>query len=237
MFSARSRSAAVLLSSLCLLAAVPAVAQECLGLSGRGRGVMTYGLEGTDAAAGTGLGFGLAFQRSAVLARFQSLEHVTINDPLQTYEVQSSLELPVPSASVCLVAGASRTRYSNTRMESQGWSIEDPGYITERHVIGGSYRRVRLPLGLGVAREFSVIGVGIIPFLQGAAVYESEKYRPEDRLETTRSGWVPSLSGGLALTYDWLIVRSVLSQTGTEDSTLSGEHNKPVISIHAGVRF
>lgn len=237
MFSRQSRYAAVLLSGLCTLVATAAGAQECLGLANDGRGIMTYGLEGTDAAVGTGLGFGLVFEKSATLARLQSLDHVTVVDPLQTYEVQSSLELPIRGASVCLVPGFGRTRYDNSRLESQSWSIEDPGYVTERHVIGGSYRRVRLPLGVGVGREFSFGKAGVIPFLQSAAVYESEKYRPENRPEQTRSGWVPSVTGGLSLTYDWLILRSTLSRTGLEESTLSGEPNWLVISVHAGVRF
>ena len=105
-------------------------------------------------------------------------------------------------------------------------------------MLGGPYRRVRLPLGLGAGREF---GLGerasVLPFFQSAAVLEYEQYRPHNRAEQTRSGLGLALSGGLALTYDWFVLRSTLSHTLAKDYTLTEQHNWPVFSLHAGVKF
>lgn len=213
-------------------------AQECIGLPSGGRGLLTYGFEGTDGATGEGLSFGYQTPGAAVLLHRRSLEGFTLVDEIQSFEAQASIRLPVAQLPVCFVVGTGWTGYDNERLESRSSSGNDPHYVTERHRVGGPYHRFRVPVGVGLGREF-VLGEGLslTPFFAPALVYEIETYRPQNGSEQTRSRLGIAASGGLTAAVGWLVVRSTLTHTLTHEYALSSQHNFPMLSMHVGVRF
>lgn len=218
-------------------AARPAHAQACVGLPG-GRGVLSVGFEGTDGATGLGLGFAYQTGDAAVMLQHRSLDDFTVVAPLRTTEMQASARLPVARLPVCVAAGVQATGYDNRQHESTSWTGADPGYVIERHRIGGPYRRLRVPVGVSIGREFRVgHRVSVVPFIQPAVVLERESYRPEGGAPQTRSALGLGASGGVTAAFDWLVVRSTLTHTATHEYALSQKHNFPVFSVHAGVRF
>ena len=227
------------LAALALLA-LPSVAsaQACVGLPSGGRGMLSYGFEGTDGAVGQGLGFAYHTPRAAVLLQHRWLEGYTLVDELRTSEVQGSLRIPGTRVPVCVTGGAQWTSYDNDRLESESWTASDPGYKTERHRLGGPYRRLRIPLGVAVGHEIRVgERLSLTPFLAPGLVYEQETYAPEVGPEEARQtlGW--RASGGLSAALNWLVVRSTVSHTLTREYALSSQHNFLELSIQAGVRF
>jgi hypothetical protein len=176
------RTVPLSLLALSLLShASAAYAQECVGLPAGARGVLTYGFEGTDGATGEGLSFAYQTSGSSVLLRHRALDGFTLVDELRTTELQASVRLP--ALPVCLVIRGEWTAYDNDRLESESWNAEDPGYKTERHRTGGPYRRLRIPVGVGMGGEFRLTDrLSIAPFAAPAVVYEREMYTPE-------SGW------------------------------------------------
>ena len=215
----------------------PALAQECVGLPG-GRGMLSVGFEGTDGATGQGLSFAYRTPGAAVLLQHRSLEGFTLVDDLRTSEAQASVRLPAVRLPVCLTAGAQWTAYDNDRRESESWSRADPGHVTLRHRVGGPYRRLRVPVGVSLGREFRIgERLSLVPFVQPAVVFEREAYDPEVAPEQTRSDWGLGASGGVTAAYGWLVVRSTLTHTATHEYALSSQHNFPAFSLQAGVRF
>lgn len=221
------------------LAVAPAgaLAQECVGLPQGGRGLLAVGFEGTDGATGLGLSFAYQTPRGGVLLQQRSLEDWTIVDDLRTGEAQLNVRLPASSVPVCVTVGTQRSAYDTDRLESESWDGREPGYKTERHRLGGPYRRLRVPLGVSVGREFRLRTLSVTPFVAPAAVFERERIVPETGSEQRRSGWGWAMSGGFTAAVDWLVLRSSVSHTATHDYALSGKHNGPVLSVHAGVRF
>lgn len=231
------RSISVLVLPLALLAAASsALAQACVGLPS-GRGLLAVGFEGTDGATGEGLTFAYQAPRVSVLLQRRSLDGFTLVDDLRTSEVQVST--PLPALPVCLVAGARWTAYDNDRHEGQSWSAADPRYRTERYRMGGPYRRMRVPVGVGLGREFRLgEGVSLVPFIQPALVWEHERYAPEqDGPEQTRSAWGLGGSGGVTAAFGWLVVRTAVTHAATHDRALSSQNNWPELSAQVGVRF
>jgi hypothetical protein len=220
------------------LAAGAARAQACVGLPSGGRGQLTYGFEGTDGATGEGLGFAYQTPRAALLLQRRSLEGFTLVDEIRSLDAQVSVRALSTQVPVCLTAGAGWTGYDNERLESRSSSGRDPGIVTERHRVGGPYRRFRLPVGLAAGREFALgREVSLTPFVAPSLVYERESYRPEDGPAEERGRLGLGASGGLTLAAGWFVLRSTVSHARTHDRALSGRNNFPVLSVHAGVRF
>lgn len=232
-----------LLSASCFLAltlfgvARPASAQECVGLPS-GRGLLSVGFEGTDGATGRGLNFAYRGPSAAVLLQHRSFDGFTLVDDLSTTEAQASAKIPALRLPICLTTGAQWTAYQSDRHESTTWLGTDPGYRTERHRIGGPYRRLRVPVGVAFGREFRVGDrLTLVPYVQPAVVFERESYEPENGPAESRSalGW--GASGGVTAAFEWFVLRSALTHTATHGYSLSSQHNFPTLSVHAGVRF
>lgn len=215
----------------------PSPAQECVGMPSEGRGFFTYGFEGTDGATGDGLSFAYHTSDAALLLQRRSLDGFTLVDDLGSTEAQASLRVPSLRVPVCLVAGLNWTAYDNEREESRSWTAKEPGYVTERHRVGGPYHRLRVPIGIGLGREFQLGPVSLVPFVAPSIVYETETYRPERAAEQERHQWGWGASSGLTAAAGWLVIRSTLSHTVTDEYALSSQHNFPLFSLHAGVRF
>jgi hypothetical protein len=227
-----------LLLGAALLTAPAAHAQACVGLPAGGRGQLTYGFEGTDGATGEGLGFAYHTPRAALLVHRRSLEAFTLVDEVRSLDTQGSVPVLRTAVPVCLTLGAGWTGYDNERLESRSSSGRDPGFVTERHRVGGPYRRFRFPVGIAAGREFRPgTGVSLTPFVAPSLVYETESYRPENGTPQERSRLGAGASGGLTLAAGWLVVRSTVSHTATHDRALTGRNNFPTLSVHAGVRF
>lgn len=211
-------------------------AQECVGMPAGARGVLTYGFEGTDGATGRGLSFAYQTSGSSFLLHHRALDGFTLVDELRTTELQASVR--VPGLPVCLVTRGEWTAYDNDRLESVSWNAADPGYKTERHRMGGPYRRLRVPLGIGVGREFRVTErMSIVPFAAPAVVYEREIYTPDSGVEERRTTLGFAARGGITASLNWFVLRSALSHTLTHEYALSSQHNFAELSVQAGVRF
>ncbi len=225
-------------SALAVLGSVsPAPAQECVGLPS-GRGLLSVGFEGTDGATGRGLAFAYQTPSAAVLLEHRSLDDISLADERTTSGVQASVKVPVVRFPVCVTAGAQITAYDNSFHESTSWSGTDPGYRVERHRIGGPYRALRVPVGVSVGREFRIGDrLSLVPFVQPAVVFDRESYRPEGGPRETRSDWGWGASGGVTAAFEWLVLRSAVTHAATHEYALSSQHNWPVVSLHAGVRF
>ena len=215
----------------------PASTQECVGLPS-GRGLLSVGFEGTDGATGRGLHFAYRGPSAAVLLQHRSLDGFALVDDLRTTEAQASVKIPALRLPVCVTAGAQWTAYRSDRHESTTWVGTDPHYRTERHRIGGPYRRLRVPVGIAVGREFRVGDrLSVVPFVQPAVVFERELYEPENGQAEKRSTLGLGASGGVTAAFEWLVLRSALTHTATHEYSLSSQHNFPTLSVHAGVRF
>lgn len=228
---------AALCSATALLAAVhSAAAQECVGLPS-GRGLLSVGFEGTDGATGHGASFAYQTRGAAVLLERRSLDDISLADNRITSGVQASVRIPTVALPLCVAAGAQWTAYDNSFHESTSVG-PDPNYRLERHRIGGQYRARRVPLGVGVGREFRIgEQLALVPFLQPAIVYDRESLEPHNGPRETRSDWGWGISGGVTAAFDWLVLRSVVTHAATNEYALSSQHNWPVVSLHAGVRF
>lgn len=215
---------------------VAASAQECSGIPG-GRGYLSVGFEGTDGATGQGVGFAYRAPAAAMVLQHRSLNDISLADDRRTSEVQFSTKVPAVRLPVCLVAGAQSTAYDNSFHESTSWG-EDPGYRTERHRMGGAYRSFRVPLGVSAGREFRVSDrLSLIPFVQPLVVLERESLQPATGPLQTRSDWGLGASGGITAALDWVVLRSTVTHASAHEYALSSQHNWPVVSLHAGVRF
>lgn len=219
---------------------VPSVAsaQECVGLPGGGRGVLTYGFEGTDGATGQGLGFAFQTQRAAIILQHRWLDDVSLLDTRRTTDVQVSMRPSSLRMPVCVTGGLQWTSYDSDRVVSQRWNSDDPAYSTMQLRVGGPYQRARIPVGLAFGREFELGGsVSVTPFLAPGLVYEHETYRPETGSKQVRRtlGW--RADGGITGRIGWLVFRSIVRQTRTQDYTLSSQHNFMELTVQAGVRF
>lgn len=229
-------SRALLALALCLVAA-PTAAQQCAGIPSGGHGFLTYGFEGTDGATGDGISFAYRTSHGALLVQRRSLDGFTLVDDLGSVEAQTSFRVPTARLPLCLVAGVNWTAYDNEREESRSWTAGDPGYVIERHRIGGPYHRLQIPVGVGIGEEFQLGAVSLTPFFAPALVYETETYRPEDAAEQERRDWGWGAKGGVAATVGWLVVRTTVSHTATHEYALSSQHNFPMLSLHVGVGF
>ena len=237
MMTANSRRIVAFCAVLTLVgSASAAAAQECVGLPA-GRGILSVGFEGTDGAIGEGAAFAYQARGGAVLLQRRSLDDSSLTDERRSTEAQVSLTLPRVRLPLCLVAGVQSTSYDNAFHESTSWGTE-PNYRIERHRIGGPYERVRVPVGISLGREFRVRErVSFVPFIHPAIVFDRERYEPENGAKQVRSAWGLGGSGGVTAAVDWLILRSSVSHAGTHEYGLSQQHNWPVVSVHAGVRF
>ena len=231
-----------LLSAFCSLFALlglvrPAAAQECVGLPS-GRGLLSVGFEGTDGATGHGLSFAYQTPNAAVVLQRRSLDDISLVDDPTTSEIQASVKLPAVGLPVCVAAGAQWLAYDSDWHESTSWTGMEPGYRTERHRIGGPYRRLRIPVGISVGREFRIgEHLSLVPFIHPAVVFDRESYVPETGPEQTRGEWGLGASGGVTAAMGWLVLRSTITHAATHEYALSSQHNFPTVSLHAGVRF
>jgi hypothetical protein len=123
----------------------PAHAQECVGLPG-GRGVLSFGLEGTDGASGPGVSFASQTPGASLQLQHRALAAYAQDDAISTTEAQAAVRMARFRLPVCVTAGAQWTDYDYTSHESTQWSQADPGYRIERHRIGGGYQRLRANL-------------------------------------------------------------------------------------------
>lgn len=215
-----------------------ASAQECVGIPSGGRGVLTYGFEGTDGATGQGLGFAYQTPGAAIILQHRWLDDFTLVDELRTTDVQLSMRVPSQHVPVCVTGGLQWTSYDNDRIESQSWNGNDPEYRTTNVRVDGPYRRARIPVGVAFGREFELgRSVSLTPFLAPGLVYEHETYAPETGSKQVRHtlGW--HANGGVTASVGWLVLRSAVRQTRTRDYALSSQHNFLELTVQAGVRF
>lgn len=232
----RLLSASVSVLALSVVAR-PAHAQECVGLPG-GRGVLSFGLEGTDGASGPGVSFAYQTPGASLQLQHRALDAFAQADAISTTEAQAAVRLARFRLPVCITAGAQWTDYDYTAHESTHWSAEDPEYRIERHRIGGGYQRLRVPVGISVGHEFNLgRGISLVPYVQPTVVFERERLTPAGDAPQKRLGMGIGLNGGLAVAKDWFVLRANLTHTGTYDRALSSRNNFPSLSVHAGVRF
>lgn len=213
---------------------IAASAQQCLGFPTGSRGFLTFGFEGTDGATGEGLGFGYQTSGVGILLQGQSLDDFTVIDELETIEARVSYR-PVKTLPICVLAGIAKTAYHSEQELSR--SGREPGYVDERHIIGGPYRRLRVPVGIGIGREFFVGPITLVPYFTPALVYESETHILPNAPGENRHAWGVSGNAGITLVAGWMVVRSSLSHAVTHEYALSSKHNFPLFTLHAGVRF
>lgn len=203
-----------------------------------GRGMLSVGFEGADGASGSGFSFGYRTGGATLLLRQRSLEAFTLIDDVSVTDAQASVALGAWALSPCATAGAEWTSYDNKRLESTRRHRTDPDYEMQRTRVGGPYQRLRIPVGVGIGREFRIgARLSLVPFVQPALVFERESYTPDNGPELKRSGWGPGVSGGVAAAFEWLVVRAVVSHAETHERSLSSTSNSPTLSVHAGVRF
>ena len=234
----RIRPATALTTVLILAgSSLPALAQDCVGLPA-GRGLLSVGFEGTDGATGQGVGFAYQTRGAAVLLEHRSLDDISLADERTTTGMQASVKVPAVRLPICVVAGVQSTSYDDTFHESTSWTGHDPGYRVERHRMGGLYHSLRVPVGVSIGREFQIgERFSVIPFIQPSVVFDTESYRPHSGGEQSRSAWGIGGSGGVTAAFDWFVLRSAISHAATHEYALSMQHNWPVVSLHAGVRF
>lgn len=220
-----------------LVIALPLGAQDCIGLSRQGNGMLTYGFQGTDGATGYGLDFAFHAFGASVQIQRRSLEAFTVVDRIDTYGAQVAIPIATGGLAACVVAGMETTSYDNERLVSRSWSSDFPTRIVEEHRIGGPYRRVRVPIGLAFGREFHPLDrLSIVPYLIPAIVLQQERLEPEGEQEREREAFTYGLSGGVAFVLDWFVLRSSIAHTMGPDA-LSGRNNFPSLSIHLGVSY
>lgn len=218
-------------------APLPAAAQECVGLPG-GRGVLSLGLEGTDGASGPGVSFAYQTPGASLQLQHRSLDAFAQDDEISSSEVQTAVRLPRFRLPLCVTAGAEWTDYEYSEHEGTLYTGSGPGIRTESYRVVGGYQRLRVPVGLGVGREFNLgRGVSLVPYLQGTVVWERERMTPAGEAPQKRLGLGWGVNGGLAVARDWFVARASLTHTETYDRALSSRNNFPGLSVHFGVRF
>ncbi len=214
-----------------------AAAQECVGIPD-GRGLLVVGFEGRDGASGESLTFGYNFEAASILVQYRALDAFGFADDIRTSGAQLSLDLGTESLPFCITGGAEWMKFRDDWTESIRWEGTNPIHIIERRRIGAEYQRLRLPMGLALGRDFGIgLGLSLAPFVHPAVVFEHESYDAFDAEKETRSSLDLKTSGGLAISYRWLVIRSVLTHTFNDENSLSSLNNSPTISLQAGVRF
>lgn len=223
------------LSVLALAVAAPAHAQECVGLPG-GRGMLSFGLEGTDGASGPGVSFAYQTPGASVQLQHRQLDAFAQDDEISSSEVLAAIRLPRSRLPLCVTAGAEWTDYEYSQHEGS-WTNTDGVHTDSYRVIGG-YQRMRVPVGISLGREFNLgRGVSLVPYLQPTLVWEHERFTPAGQPAQTRTGLGWGVNAGLAVAKDWFVVRANLTHTNTFDRALTSRNNFPGLSVHFGVRF
>ena len=214
----------------------PAQAQECVGLPG-GRGMLSLGLEGTDGASGTGVSFAYQTPGASVQLRHRALDAFAQEDEISTSEVVAAMRLPRSRLPLCITVGTEWTHYEAS---THAGSLFTDGVHTESYRVIGGYQRLRVPVGVGLGREFHVgRGVSLVPYLQSTLVWERERLAHSRRHADERGGSGWGVNTGLAVAKDWFVARASLTHTSISynGSPFWNRRNSPVLSVHFGVRF
>ena len=229
------RSIIVASITLVITAAVPAAAQQCLGLSSITRGYFAYGVEGTDGATGDGFTLGLRFGERGVQLQRRTLEPVTLLDDMETVQAVGAAPI-TKQLPLCVTAGFGWTGYDDDRIQS--WGSDPNGGFIQRVTSAGPYRRLQAPVGIAFGKEVrfgSKFAAG--GFVNPSLVYEHEKYESSRSEIITRGGVGLGFTAGASLSYNRLMLRSALSSLSAHNYTLNGFHNFPHLSLQLGVRF
>lgn len=226
------------LALVAMLSATPliaAAAQSCVGIPNASRGFLAYGLSGTDGAVGEVLAFGYRGSRASILLNRISLSAFTYVDRLNTSVAH--IAVPVRRSAFCLTSGLELTGYDTEQEQWEGWDSTDPDFINERHLRGGAYHMVSLPILAQAGSAHRLLGLGIQPFAAAGPVLQWEQYTPEGGAMQKRSQVATRLGVGVTLTANWLVIRSTVTNASAPSRTLAGRNNFAAFHLKAGVRF